>query len=399
MLTCKDLEVKSKSVFLRVDFNVPLDEEGHIRDDTRIKAALPTLNHLLEHGAKLIVASHLGRPKGQVNPQLSLNPVAKRLSELIDYDVVFAPDVIGNEVDELKKNLQESQVLLLENLRFYPGEKANDADFAKSLAGEVDFYVNDAFGACHRAHASVVGIAPLAEKSAAGFLLTKEIEYLDKVIHNPEKPYTAILGGAKVSDKIPIISKLLHKANNILIGGAMAFTFFAAEGLGIGRSMVETDKEELAIELLFKAREMNINFRLPVDHIVASEIAPGVKIETIDCFPIPTNKMALDIGPRTIDTYEEIIREAKTILWNGPMGVFEVDEFAIGTTKIAEAVASSEAVSVVGGGDSVAAVYKAGVSDKISHISTGGGASLEYIANETLPGIEALAENSNELHE
>jgi phosphoglycerate kinase len=392
MLTCKDLAVKNKTVFLRVDFNVPLTEDGEIRDDTRIQASLPTLNHLLEHGAKLIVASHLGRPKGQVNPQLSLSPVAKRLSELLKFEVIFAPDVIGERVDELKQNLQEGQVLLLENLRFYPGEKANDPNFAQNLATDVNCYVNDAFGACHRAHASVVGIAPHVEISAAGFLLTKEIEYLNKAIHSPEKPYTAILGGAKVSDKIPIISKLLHRADNILIGGAMAYTFFAAEGLGIGNSLVETDKEELAIELLFKAREMNINFQLPIDHIVAREMASGTETETIDRFPIPSDKMALDIGPRTIDFYSQAISEAKTILWNGPMGVFEVDEFANGTMKIAEAVANSTAVSIIGGGDSVAAVYKAGVSDKISHISTGGGASLEYIANETLPGIEALAE-------
>ncbi|MFC2164577.1 phosphoglycerate kinase [Acidobacteriota bacterium] len=392
MITCDNLLVGGKIVFLRVDFNVPLDDERHIRDDTRIKAALPTINHLLEQKAKLIVASHLGRPKGQVIPELSLSPIASRLADLIDHPVMFAPDIIGDEVDDLKKNLQEGQLLLLENLRFYPGEKANDPEFAQNLAKDVDCYVNDAFGTCHRSHASVVGIAPHVDKSAAGFLLTKEIEYLNKVIHSPEKPYTAILGGAKVTDKLPIISNLMHKADNILIGGAMAYTFFAAEGLGVGRSLVETDKEELAIELLFKAREMHINFRLPIDHIVAGEIAAGVETGTIDRFPIPSDKMGLDIGPGTIDAYTHIINQAKTILWNGPMGVFEIDEFANGTMKIAEAVAHSEAVSIVGGGDSVAAVYKAGVSDKISHISTGGGASLEYIANETLPGIEALAE-------
>lgn len=390
MLTCENLDVRGKTVFLRVDFNVPLDEERQIRDDMRIKAALPTINHLLGQRAKLIVASHLGRPKGLVNPELSLRPVANRLSHLIDHQVIFAPDVIGDEVDELKKNLQEGQLLLLENLRFYPGEKANDPEFAQNLAKDVDCYVNDAFGACHRAHASVVGITDHVGKSAAGFLLSKEIEYLNKVIYSPEKPYTAILGGAKVSDKIPIISKLMHRADNILIGGAMAYTFFAAEGLGIGNSLVETDKEELAVELLFKAREMKINFRLPTDHIIAGEMAPDVEVETINCFPFPPGKMGLDIGPKTIDAYTHIINEARTILWNGPMGVFEIDEFANGTVKIAEAVANSEAVSIVGGGDSVAAVYKAGVSDKISHISTGGGASLEYIANETLPGIEAL---------
>jgi len=392
MLTYKDLDVEKKTVFLRVDFNVPLNEKGEIRDDTRIKAALPTINHLLEHNAKLIVASHFGRPKGQVNPELSLSPIAKRLAELIDHQVIFAPDVIGNKVDELKVNLQEGQILLLENLRFYPGEKANDPDFAKILAEDVDCYVNDAFGACHRAHASIVGIPSHVEKSAAGSLLTKEIEYLNRVIHSPEIPYTAILGGAKVSDKIPLIKNLSTKADNILIGGAMAYTFFAAEGLGVGRSLVEEEKKGMAIELLFMAKERNVNFRLPIDHIAAGEMAPGIETETIDRFPIPSDKMALDIGPRTIAAYTQIINEAKTVLWNGPMGVFEIDEFTNGTMKIAEAVANSEAVSIIGGGDSVAAVYKAGVSDKISHISTGGGASLEYIANETLPGIEALSE-------
>jgi len=396
MLTCQDLDVKGKTVFLRVDFNVPLNEEGQIRDDTRIKAALPTLEYLLEQGAKLIVASHLGRPKGQVNPQLSLSPVAKRLSELLDHQVIFAPDVIGDEVNELKKGLREGQVLLLENLRFYPGETANDPVFAQELAENVDLFVNDAFGTCHRAHASVVGIAPYAVKSAAGFLLTKEIEYLNKVVLSPEKPYTAILGGAKVSDKIPIIRNLLNKANNILIGGAMAYTFFAAEGLGVGRSLVEDEKKGMAMELMFMAKERDVNFRLPLDHIVAKEIAAGVTTDTIDRFPIPEDMMGLDIGPKTIEAYVQIISEAKTIFWNGPMGVFEIDEFANGTMKIAEAVANSEAMTIIGGGDSVAAVYKAGVSDKISHISTGGGASLEYIANETLPGIEALTEKQHD---
>jgi len=393
---CKDLDVKGKTVFLRVDFNVPLDDKGRIRDETRIRASLPTLNHLLEHGAKLIVASHLGRPKGEFNPQLSLKPIARKLSELLAHKVIFAPDVIGDKVDQLKKNLQEGQVLLLENLRFYPGETENDPDFTQNLSKDVDCYVNDAFGACHRAHASVVGIPARVEKSAAGFLLSKEIECLNKIIHSPEKPYTAILGGAKVSDKIPIIRNLSNKADNILIGGAMAYTFFAAEGLGVGRSLVEKDKEGMAMELLFMAKERDVNFRLPMDHIAAKEIASGVQTEVIDRFPIPEGMMGLDIGPKTAESYAGIIGEARTILWNGPMGVFEIDEFAAGTIKIAKAVADSGAFSIIGGGDSVAAVYKAGVSDKISHISTGGGASLEYIANENLPGLEALTEKQDD---
>jgi len=392
MLTCKDIDVKGNRVFLRVDFNVPLDETGQVRDDTRIKASLPTLRYLLEHGAKVIAASHLGRPKGKVNPKYSMKSVSERLSQLLGIDVIFAPDVIGERVNTLKQGLPEGQVLLLENLRFYPGEEANDPEFARHLAEYVDCYVNDAFGASHRAHASIVGIPACVKKSAAGFLLTEEIEYLNKVIHSPLKPFVAILGGAKVSDKIPVIRNLLNKADAILIGGAMAYTFFSAQGLGVGRSLVEEDKMEMAIELLFKAKEKGIDFRLPIDHVAAAEIVSGIKTKIIDSFPFPSDMMALDIGPDTIDSYTRIISKAKTILWNGPLGVFEIDEFANGTMKIAEAVAEADAVTIVGGGDSVAAIYKAGVSDKISHISTGGGASLEYIADETLPGIEALSE-------
>jgi phosphoglycerate kinase len=392
MLTCRDLDVKGNRVFLRVDFNVPLDEAGQVRDDTRIKASLPTLQYLLEQDAKVIAASHLGRPKGKVNPRFSMNPVSKRLSQLLGKDVIFAPDVIGERVNTLKQGLQAGQVLLLENLRFYPGEEANDPSFAQELAKDIDCYINDAFGASHRAHASIVGIPSYVNKSAAGFLLTEEIEYLNKVIHSPAKPYVAILGGAKVSDKIPIIRNLMNKADAILIGGAMAYTFFSAQGLGVGRSLVEEDKKEIAMELLFMAREKGIDFRLPVDHVAAAEIAAGIPTKIIDSFPIPSELWALDIGPYTIESYTRIISGAKTILWNGPMGVFEIDEFANGTMKIAEAVSQADAVSIVGGGDSVAAVYKAGISDKISHISTGGGASLEYIADETLPGLEALME-------
>ncbi len=392
MLTPKDLDLKGKTVFLRVDFNVPLDEECKIRDDSRIKAALPTINYLIEQKAKVVVASHLGRPKGEYIPEFSLKPVAERLSELIPQKVILAPDVIGEEVLKLKKELKEDQVLLLENLRFHKGETANDSSFAQLLAQGVDYYVNDAFGASHRLHASVVGIAQYVERSAAGFLLEKEVDYLSKAVHSPPKPYVAILGGAKVSDKIPVIENLLNKADSILIGGAMAYTFFKAQGYEVGRSLVEEDKIELARLLLDRAQEEKVNFYLPSDHLVAAEKDPNTEVKIVDSPPIPSNLMGLDIGPKTVEKYSEIISKAKTIFWNGPMGVFEIEKFSQGTMKIAEAVASSEALSIVGGGDSVAAVYKAGVSEKISHISTGGGASLEFMANETLPGIEALSE-------
>jgi len=392
MLSIKDLDVQGKKIFLRVDFNVPLDDDRNIRDDTRIRAALPTVNHLLDNGAMVVMASHLGRPKGGYKPELSMKPVVKRLAELIGQDVTHAPDVIGPEVEGLKNRLSEGQVLLLENLRFYPGEKGNDPEFAQKLAKDIDYYVNDAFGACHRAHASILGIPSYVEKSAAGFLLSKEVEYLDKAVRAPKRPYVAILGGAKVSDKIPVIESLLRKADNILIGGAMAYTFFAAQGFDVGKSLVEEDKKDMALTLLDKAKSMGVNFLLPQDHVAASAMEEGAEGRIVKEFPIPSSMMALDIGPETIENYKKIIGGAKTIFWNGPMGVFEIDEFAKGTEEVARAVADSEAVSIIGGGDSVAAVLKAGVSDKISHISTGGGALLEYIANETLPGLEALTE-------
>lgn len=392
MLSVKDLDLKGKKVFLRVDFNVPLDEEGHIRDDTRIKAALPTLNYLLEQGAKVVIGSHLGRPKGKFVPQLSLRPVAKRLAELILKKVILAPDVVGDEVDKLKGELDENQVILLENLRFHAKERANDPDFARKLAHDIDYYVNDAFGTCHRSHASVVAITQYVDRSAAGFLIQKEVEYLSKAVYSPEKPYIAILGGVKVSDKIPVIENLLNKADDLLIGGAMAYTFFLAQGFDVGRSIVEEDIKETALEILKNSEEKGTRFYLPSDHVAASKPDPEAKIQTLESLPIPSDLMALDIGPKTIDQYSEIIATAKTIFWNGPMGVFEVDKFSQGTMKIAAAVADSPALSIIGGGDSVAAVYKAGVNEKISHISTGGGASLEFIANETLPGLEALSE-------
>ncbi|NOR12450.1 MAG: phosphoglycerate kinase [Candidatus Aminicenantes bacterium] len=396
MLLLKDLDLEGKTVFLRVDFNVFLDEEGQICDDTRIRAALPTLNYLLEQKTKVVMASHLGRPKGQFNSKLSMKPVAQRLVELITEDVILAPDVIGKDVDTLKENLRVRQVLFLENLRFYEGENNNDPEFAQNLAEGIDYFVNDAFGACHRVHASIVGIPLYVKKSAAGLLVTEELEYLNFALYSPQKPYTAIVGGAKVSDKIPILENLLNKSDNILIGGAMAYTFFAALGYDVGRSLVEEDKKDLALKILNKAKDNNTNFQLPLDHIVATEIAPGKETKTVDDFPIPSDMMGLDIGPKTIQAYGAVIAQAKTIMWNGPMGVFEIEEFSQGTMKIAEAVADSSALSIIGGGDLVAAVTEAGVSDRISHISTGGGASLEYIANETLPGLEALSENNND---
>jgi phosphoglycerate kinase len=392
MLSVKDLDVQGKKIFLRVDFNVPLDEEQNIRDDTRIKAALPTLNHLLENGAKVVLASHLGRPKGEFKPEFSTKPAAQRLAELIPQEVHHAPDVVGDEVETLKAKLKVGQVLMLENLRFYPGEKGNDPFFAQQLAQGIDYYVNDAFGACHRAHASIVGIPLHVKKSAAGFLVGKEVEYLSKAVLSPQKPYVAILGGAKVSDKIPVIESLLHKADSILIGGAMAYTFFSAQGFGVGQSLVEGDKKDLALSLLDKAMSIGVNVLLPQDHIAAAAIDPGAEEQIIQKFPIPPDLMALDIGPQTIEKYKDVITTAKTIFWNGPMGVFEIDKFGKGTEEVAKAVANSEAISIIGGGDSVAAVLKVGVSEKISHISTGGGASLEYIAKETLPGLEALTE-------
>jgi len=392
MLQLKDLEIENSTVFLRVDFNVPLNDEGKITNDTRIRAALPTLNYLLERNAKVVCASHLGRPKGQFDPDLSMKPVVQRLSELITEDVSLAPDVIGEDVEQKKENLKKRQVLVLENLRFYEGEKKNDPEFAQNLARGIDYFVNDAFGACHRAHASIVGIPKYVKKSAPGFLVTEELKYLDRIIHSPKKPYTAILGGAKVSDKIPIMENLLNKADNILIGGAMAYTFFAALGYDVGRSLVEEDKKDLAIQILKESKDNHTHLELPVDHVVAAEMSAGTETKILVDLPIPPNMMGLDIGPKTIQAYADIIAQAKTILWNGPMGVFEIEEFSRGTIKIAEAVAESDALSIIGGGDSVAAVAKAGVSDRISHISTGGGASLEYIAKETLPGIEALAE-------
>jgi phosphoglycerate kinase len=385
-----DLDVKGKLVFLRVDFNVPLDDAGRIRDDTRIRASLPTITYLLDHGARLVIASHLGRPKGKADPKMSLKPTAQRLAELIPNKVIMAPDVVGSEVDRLKRDLKTGQALVLENVRFYKEEEANDQGFSQRLAEGIDIFVNDAFGSSHRAHASVVGIASFVKVKAAGYLMKKEVDYLRKAVHSPEKPYVAILGGAKVSDKIEIIESLLNKADEILIGGAMAYTFLKAQGFGVGRSLVEDDQRETALGILRKAGEKKVEFLLPLDHLLATAAEAGAATRVVATLPFPEDMMGVDIGPRTIEAYARIIKNARTIFWNGPMGIFEIEPFAAGTVQVAQAVAASGAVSIVGGGDSIAAVKKAGVKDKISHISTGGGASLEYIAYESLPGIDAL---------
>lgn len=390
MKRLEDIPFAGKTVFLRVDFNVPLSDQGEIRDDTRIQASLPTVSYLIGQKARLVLCSHLGRPKGKVDPKLSLRPVAKRLSELSRGEVLLAPGVVGEEVEKIKRGLQDGQVLLLENVRFEPGETANDATFAETLANGIDIYVNDAFGACHRAHASVVGVAQHIGAKAAGYLLQKEVEYLSCAVHSPEKPYVVVLGGAKVSDKIPVVENLLDKADHILIGGAMAYTFFKAQGFEVGKSLVEVDKQKTALEILERAKASQVDFVLPSDHLLATALEKDVPTEVASSFPFPADKMAVDIGPETVRKYSQVIASAKMVVWNGPLGVFEIDAFARGTMKIAAAVAASEATSIIGGGDSIAAVKKAGLADKITHISTGGGASLEYLAFGTLPGIDAL---------
>ncbi|MCR4396388.1 MAG: phosphoglycerate kinase [Candidatus Saccharicenans sp.] len=387
----EEIEVKGKTVFLRVDFNVPLDDNLKIRDDTRIQASLPTIKYLLQQGAKLVVASHLGRPKGQFNPKMSLKPVARRLAELLPGTrITMAPDVIGPEVDKLKAELKEGELLLLENVRFYKQETDNDPDFSRQLAQDCQVFVNDAFGSCHRAHASVVGIASFIPEKAAGYLLKKEVDYLSKITHHPAKPFVAILGGAKIEDKIPVLESLVTKAEVLLIGGAMAYTFLKARGLQVGKSLVEDDKLEIASQIMKKAEDNKVKLLLPLDHVLAASIESREVAAIAGNYPLPQELMAVDIGPKTIAEYKHFIKSAQTIFWNGPMGVFEVEAFAKGTLEIARAVAESGALSVVGGGDSIAAIHQAGVADKISHVSTGGGASLEFVAYGTLPGIEAL---------
>ena len=385
-LSIRDLDLKNKTVFIRVDFNVPLAPGGQeITSDKRIRASIPNIQYALDHGAAVILASHLGRPKGKPNPEMSLKPVAKRLAELLAKPVAMAPDCVGPEVEKMRP--APGQILLLENLRYHAEEEKNDPGFAKQLASLCDVYVNDAFGSAHRAHASTVGMIQFVKQAAAGLLMDKELEYLTKVTKNPERPSVAILGGAKVSDKIEVIQNLMKVVDQLLIGGAMAYTFMKAKGEPIGKSLVEDDKLDLARDLMAGAGSKLL---LPKDHVVVRELKEGADSRVVTV--IPDDTLAVDIGPATIEAYSAVIAKAKTIIWNGPMGVFEKPPFDRGTVAVAKAVASSGAVSVVGGGDSEKAIKSAGVTDKISHVSTGGGASLEFLAGIELPGVAALTE-------
>jgi phosphoglycerate kinase len=392
-LTIHDLDLNGKRVFIRVDFNVPL-KDGVVTDDTRIRETLPTLRLAIQKGGRLVLASHLGRPKGGPDPKYSLAPVAKKLEELLERPVTFAPDCVGADAESRSKALTDGGVLLLENVRFHPEEEKNDEAFSKQLAKLCDgLFICDAFGSAHRAHASVVGITRFVRQSAAGLLMEKELAYLGKAISNPARPFVAILGGAKVSDKIEVVENLTKVADAMLIGGGMAYTFEKAQGLQIGKSLVENDKLELAKRLLDEAKAKNFKFLLPTDHVVAAELKPDAATSICDVSATPADKMGLDIGPKTASVYAAEIAKAKTIVWNGPMGVFEMPAFAKGTLEVAKAVAAATAngaTSIVGGGDSVAAIHQSGVSNKISHISTGGGASLEFLGGRKLPGVEAL---------
>ncbi len=389
-LSIEDVELSGKSVFMRVDFNVPLDGAQKITDDTRIRASLPTIEYALNHEAKLILASHLGRPKGKVIPEMSLSPVAERLSKLLGRKVLMAPDCIGEEVVKLAEGLRGGDVLLLENLRFHTGETDNDEAFAKALAQPAEVFVNDAFGTAHRAHASTVGVTKFLSPRAAGFLLYKEIEYFDRVIASPDRPFLALLGGAKISTKIPVIENLLPKVDKLLIGGGMAFTFLKAGGLEIGNSLLEADMVGQVEQYLKRAHDTGHEILLPQDLVIAREFDNNSESRIVSADGIPAGWMGLDIGPQTSESWSRIIAGAGTIVWNGPMGAFEMPAFSRGTVDIAKAVAASGAVSIVGGGDSVAALDVAGVRDNISHVSTGGGASLEFLAGKKLPAIEAL---------
>jgi len=391
-LSIRDLDLKGKRVFMRVDFNVPLNDVGTIGDDTRIRASLPTVQYAIERGARVILASHLGRPKGKPNPKMSLRPVATRLAELLGKPVAFAADCIGPEAEKAVSALQNGDVLLLENLRFHPEEEKNDTEFARWLGVLAQVYVNDAFGSAHRAHASTEGITHFLSPCVAGLLMERELQYLSKATEHPVRPYVAIVGGAKVSDKIEFLQNLAKLADSVLIGGAMAYTFLKAQGVEVGRSKVEDDKLDLAKQLLKSAHVRNIKFMLPTDHVVSDRIDAASSATVVNTQNIPADKLGVDIGPLTRAAYAKEIARAKTIVWNGPMGVFEIDQFAEGTLEIARAVAGSNAVSIVGGGDSVAAVTKMGLADKICHISTGGGASLEFLSGMKLPGVEALTD-------
>jgi len=394
-LAIDDLRLKGKRVFIRADFNVPLDDNLRITDDSRIRSTLATINYAIDEGARVILASHLGRPKGKPDPRYSLAPVAKRLQRLLDKDVIFAPDCIGSQVESIVSKMKDGDVVLLENLRYHAEEEKNDEEFSKKLAGLADFFINDAFGAAHRAHASTVGITKFLT-SAAGFLMKKEIEYLKGVVDNPIRPFVAILGGAKVSGKIGVLEHLEDKVDKVIVGGGMAFTFIKAMGYEVGDSLVETEMIETAQRIRKKLKTTGIKFYLPVDCVIAQSLEPAAETKIVPTLEIPKGWRALDIGPATVKLFSEALENAKTILWNGPMGVFEVDAFSRGTYAIANSVADAYALTIVGGGDTDLAVHRAGVTNALSFISTGGGASLQLLEGKELPGIAALTDRNHE---
>jgi phosphoglycerate kinase len=393
--TLQDVELKGKTVLMRVDFNVPI-KEGKIGDDNRIVQALESINFVIDNGAKLILTSHLGRPGGEPSPEFSLKPVADHLATLVDAPVHFAEDCIGDKAEKVINEAKVGEIVLLENVRFHPEEKKNDSEFAKKLASYADLFVNDAFGSSHRAHASVAGVTEYLQPAVSGFLLEKEIRYLEDSVNNPSRPFVAILGGAKVSDKIGVIENLISKVDTIIIGGGMTYTFYKAMGLNIGNSLVEDDKVDLAKELMEKAEEKGIDFMLPIDSVVAKEFNNDAEHKVVDRDGIEDGWMALDIGPQSSIAFSNRIKNARTVLWNGPMGVFEMENFADGTFTVAQALADAtklnNAVTIIGGGDSASAIKKAGLQDKVSHVSTGGGASLEYLEGKELPGVAALTD-------
>jgi len=389
--TVKDIEIKGKKVLVRCDFNVPMDEKQNITDNTRIVAALPTIQYLLENNCAIILCSHLGRPKGEVKPEYSLKPVAKEIEKLLGREIIMANDVIGKDAKTKAESLQKGQILLIENVRFHKEETDNEETFAKELASMAEIYVNDAFGSSHRAHASTAGVAKYLP-AVSGFLIEKELKFLGNAIANPQRPFVAILGGAKVSDKIGVIDHLLEKVDTLIIGGGMAYTFFKAKGYGIGNSICELDKLELAKELMKKAEEKGVKLMLPVDTKIGKEFRADTQSQNVKCTEIPEGWEGLDIGEETIEAYTQELKKAKTIIWNGPLGVFEFEQFAVGTNEIAKALSEMDATTIIGGGDSAAAVKKAKLEDKMTHISTGGGASLEFLEGKALPGIECLLE-------
>ncbi|MCU7490051.1 MAG: phosphoglycerate kinase [Bacteroidota bacterium] len=394
-LSIDQVDLKGKKVLVRVDFNVPLDENLNITDDIRITSSLPTIKKIINEGGKVILMSHLGRPKGQPNPKYSLKPAAKRLSELLGKEVKMAPDCVGEEVKSLVNSMKDGDVVLLENLRFHAEEEKNNPEFAKQLSELGEVYINDAFGSAHRAHASTEGVTKYIKVNASGYLMQKELDYLGKAISEPERPYCAILGGAKISGKIDVIQNLFPKVDTLIIGGGMAYTFYKAMGYEIGKSLLEEEKIGLAKEILEKAKNSKVNFLLPVDVVVADDFSNDSPSEVVDIKNIPAEKMGMDIGPKTIELFKAEVLKSKTVIWNGPMGVFEFDNFAKGTNAIAEALVEATgkgATTIIGGGDSAAAIKKAGLEEKVSHVSTGGGASLEFLEGKTLPGVAALNE-------